>query len=119
MLVDLWTYRANLVRVVDGDSLIMRIDEGFYNETVQRLRLLGVHAPELFSGTNREMGATAKADCLGWFMQDDRVLPEWGFLVRTEKDRQTFGRFIATVYDLEGQSLNEYLISRPWQEATA
>ena len=114
--VDLWTYRASLVRVVDGDTAVMRLDLGFRTSCEQSLRLIGVNAPELFSGTNREMGAQARTDCGEWLWE--RETGSWPFIVRTEKDRQTFGRFLGTVYDLEGASLNAYLAAQPWQEAT-
>lgn len=118
MTPDLWTYRASLVRVVDGDTVVMRLDLGFRTSCEQSLRLVGVNAPELFSGTNREVGATAKADCERWLWEHQHQDIVWPYVVQTVKDRQTFGRYLGTVYDLDGDCLNEWLISRPWQEAT-
>jgi len=117
MTPDLYTYRANLVRVIDGDSVVMRLSLGFHVSCVQSLRLVGVNAPELFSGTNRAVGAAAKADCRRWFWEHQHQDDPWPYIVRTEKDRQTFGRFLGSVYDLSGNSLNEHLIAQPWQEA--
>lgn len=111
-----WLYRASYVRVVDGDNVVLRIDEGFRNETVQSIRLVGVNAPELFSGTNREQGAVAKAECMEWLFGHIDIRVTWPLVVETLKDKQTLGRYLGTIYDLEGNSLNEYLISRPWQE---
>lgn len=119
MTPDLWTYRAAPVRVIDGDTALMRLDLGFNVGCTQSLRLVGVHAPELFSGRNRAMGEQAKADCIAWFDAASRGQPgPWPFIVVTEKDKQTFGRFLGVVYDLEGQSLNDWLRARPWQEET-
>lgn len=36
----------SVVRVVDGDTVIVGIDVGFYLTTVQHVRLLGVDTPE-------------------------------------------------------------------------
>ena len=45
----LYTYRAKLNRVVDGDTLWMIIDCGFNTHVRQKLRLRGINAPELKS----------------------------------------------------------------------
>ncbi len=119
MTPDLWTYRASLVRVVDGDTVIMRLDMGFRVSCEQSLRLVGVNAPELFSGTNRVAGALAKADCEKWLWEHQHQDVQWPYIVRTEKDRTTFGRYLGYVYDLNGKSLNDYLIAQPWQESNA
>lgn len=119
MVIDLYTYRANLVRVIDGDTIVMRLDLGFYISAEHSLRLVGVNAPELFSGTNRVRGAEAKADCEKWLWEHQHQDIKWPYLVRTEKDKQTFSRYLGTVYDNVGECLNEYLISRSWQETTA
>jgi len=117
MTPDLWTYRASLISVTDGDTIRVRLDLGFHVSCVQSLRLVGVFAPELFSGTNRVMGAKAKQDCADWFADTDDG-SEWPWIVQTLKDRTTFGRFLGTIYTPSGDSLNEFLMSRPWQEAT-
>lgn len=37
---------AELVRVIDGDTLVLRIDLGWGVETIQHIRLSGLNAPE-------------------------------------------------------------------------
>src|SRR3989338_3906016 len=44
---DLFTYKAFVERVVDADTLIVKIDLGFENRIRQYLRLRGINAPEL------------------------------------------------------------------------
>jgi len=44
---ELFTFRAKLRRVIDGDTLLVMIDQGFSLWTEQRLRLKGIDAPEL------------------------------------------------------------------------
>lgn len=118
--VTLWSYRCALVRVVDGDTVILRIDEGFRNATEQSIRLVDVHAPELFSGNDRETGATAKADVQAWF---NAVLAgtnePWPFLVTTQKDKQTLGRYIGEIWAQDGRSLNDYLRTLDWNQETS
>ena len=47
----MYNYRAELIRVVDGDTLDLRVDLGFCMTTVQRFRLLGYDAPEMHGAT--------------------------------------------------------------------
>jgi micrococcal nuclease len=41
-------YRAQLLRVVDGDTMDVMIDQGFDNSRRERLRLFGIDTPESF-----------------------------------------------------------------------
>ncbi|WP_194755198.1 thermonuclease family protein, partial [Staphylococcus chromogenes] len=42
----LYIFKAKVLRVIDGDTLEMRIDLGFHTHTVRKVRLLGVDTPE-------------------------------------------------------------------------
>jgi hypothetical protein len=42
----MWDYRAALVRVVDGDTVVLEIDQGFSGRQEEHIRLLDVRAPE-------------------------------------------------------------------------
>ena len=44
---DLFTFRGKLRRVIDADTLLLLIDQGFGKWIVQRLRLNGIDAPEI------------------------------------------------------------------------
>jgi len=43
-----YRYRAELDRVVDGDTLDVVIDLGFYIKIKERIRLEGVNTPEIY-----------------------------------------------------------------------
>ena len=43
-----YRYRAELDRVVDGDTLDVVIDLGFYIKIKERIRLEGIDAPEIY-----------------------------------------------------------------------
>ena len=43
----MYTYKAQVVRVIDGDTVILNIDLGFKIFHVMSCRLAGVNAPEL------------------------------------------------------------------------
>lgn len=44
---ELFTFRGKLRRLIDGDTLLVAVDQGFSVWTRQRLRLQGIDAPEL------------------------------------------------------------------------
>ncbi|CAB4195564.1 COG1525 Micrococcal nuclease (thermonuclease) homologs [uncultured Caudovirales phage] len=46
LLNSLYTYRATVLRVVDGDTIDVRLDLGFHIFRECRVRLLGINAPE-------------------------------------------------------------------------
>ena len=47
-----FSYKATVLRVVDGDTVDAEIDLGFRMKTTQRLRLKGIDTPELRGGTD-------------------------------------------------------------------
>ena len=50
----LYTYVAIVERVIDGDTLLVRVDYGFRIWSTKRLRLRGIDTPELYSNSGRE-----------------------------------------------------------------
>ncbi len=92
-----YLYRAVVVRVVDGDTVDVDIDLGFYIWIKkQRIRLLGIDAPEL-KGETRPEGVAA-TDHLKSLIEGKSII------LRTVKgsdgaDRDdSFGRWLGTVY---------------------
>jgi micrococcal nuclease len=111
----LYTYRATISRVVDGDTIVASLSMGLDVYHTVSLRLLGVDTPELFHGTDREAGAVAKqatAEWVGRIVADAAVAGEdWPFLVTTHKG-ESFGRYLATVWSWDmSQNLTTYLRS--------
>ena len=43
----LWRYRARPVRVIDGDTMVVECDTGFYGRQEVNVRIADLHAPEL------------------------------------------------------------------------
>ncbi|UXU56827.1 thermonuclease family protein [Staphylococcus agnetis] len=42
----LYIFKAKVLRVIDGDTLVIDLDMGFETHTIKRVRLLGVDTPE-------------------------------------------------------------------------
>ena len=90
----IYIYKAELVRVVDGDTVDLMIDLGFDTSRKERFRLYGIDAPELRTAA----GKAAKA----WLW--DALQPLEAIYVQTiqlstKAKRDKYGRFLAVLYD--------------------
>lgn len=102
-MADLWWYRAALVRILDGDSFVAMVDLGMSVHTTQHLRLLDVWAPE----RNQPGGTDATNELAAWLGAREG---KWPLLIRTEKDKRSFARYIADVFDIQtGDHLNDHM----------
>lgn len=90
-----WEYPARLVRVIDGDTLDLVLDQGMHTWRTERVRLHGVNAPERNSAdpAAREI-ARAATEYLDRACRGDE---EWPLLARTLKNPDAFGRYLAVV----------------------
>ena len=90
----IYIYKAELIRVVDGDTVELMIDLGFDTSRKERFRLYGIDAPEM----NTAKGKEAKAWLIG-------VLGPYGAIyvqtiqLETKAKRDKYGRFLAVLYD--------------------
>ena len=95
----MYTYKAAVMRVVDGDTIIVDIDLGFgvwLRE--QSIRMANINAPEI-RGVLREKGLESKK------FLEHIILNKW-VTIKTEKDRKgKYGRWIATVLLEEDNNL--------------
>ena len=85
-----YTYKAKLVRCVDGDTMDVDIDLGFYLTARIRCRLIGVNTPE--RGRKDFARATLMLESLLHTQADE----EGYFVMRTGKTGK-FGRWLAEV----------------------
>jgi micrococcal nuclease len=94
-----YAFRARCTNVVDGDTIDVVLDVGFHCTRTERLRLLGVNAPELHSRDPevRKAGYAAKDFTMTlidqWQFGTDE---QWPLLVETVKT-DAFGRYLAKV----------------------
>ena len=111
----MYTYKATVVRVVDGDTLYVDVDLGFYLRQVMNLRLKGINTPEI-RGPERPEGLKAKEFVEQALAQCPAVV------VKTDKIGK-YGRYIADVWYLpgsddpaailsQGRLLNQELLER-------
>ena len=106
----MYTYCAKVVRVVDGDTIDVRIDVGFGIWLDERLRLKGINAPEVKTNA----GKLAKQFLEKYLSKCPNVI------IRTSKEGM-YGRWLADIFALknskdphrivvQGEYLNQVLL---------
>ncbi len=82
-----YSYRATLVRILDGDSIVCDIDLGFYMTARMPVRLAHINAKE-----RNEIGGKEATEHLKVLLGDGALL------LRTYKPKDKFGRYLAEVF---------------------
>jgi micrococcal nuclease len=94
----IYIYKAELIRVVDGDTVELMIDLGFDTSRKERFRLYGIDAPELrFEG-----GKAAKA-WLWEALQPLEAIYVQTIQLATKAKRDKYGRYLAVLYKSESE----------------
>lgn len=102
----MFDYRARLVRVVDGDSIVAELDTGFGGRQQEEIRLLSVSAPERLQPGGLESRDFAAA----WFKQCSPTR-RWPLHVISVPnttleplEKRSFVRYLATVRDITDET---------------
>tara|TARA_R110000765_G_scaffold37676_3_gene83291 strand:+ start:1173 stop:1580 length:408 start_codon:yes stop_codon:yes gene_type:complete len=102
----MYEYNCKIVRVIDGDSIIIDIDLGFshfiHNESI---RLYGIDTPECRTRDAEEKTAGLLAKK---FVEE--ALHVGGTYTLTTKEKGKFGRYLGTIYLTEETSINAALV---------
>lgn len=110
---NLYTYAATVRKVIDGDTLDLRIDVGFSIKLYDRFRLNGIDAPEM----DTQEGKFAKQFLIDYLSHCPLMI------VRTTKQKEEiYGRWLADIFVLKncvdphqiaakGQLLNNILLA--------
>ena len=103
----MYTYKAKVIRVVDGDTLDLEIDLGFKITLHERIRLSGVNTPETRTRDKKEKEAGLKAKQYVCDMVSGKSIE-----IETAKQGK-FGRYLATIYyGTKKINLNKELIKK-------
>ena len=99
----MYEYQADVIRVIDGDTLLLDIDLGMRIHVTQIVRLLGVNAPEM-TGEQRPAGIAAREWVSGQVDSTVRI--------KTHLDRNDkYGRLLVEVFLADGTVLNQAIIA--------
>jgi endonuclease YncB( thermonuclease family) len=83
-----YVFGAEVVDIVDGDTLVLNIDTGFKNRRYgERIRLAKLNAPELYTKKGKEVRDYVR----------DRLMKACGIVVKTEKT-DDYGRYLGHVF---------------------
>ena len=95
-----YKYRAEVVRVVDGDTVDAEVDLGFDVRLSARFRMQGINAPE----KNTQDGKKSLARLAELLPVGSQVV------IQTTKDkREKYGRYLGT-FLVAGKSVNQQLV---------
>ena len=111
---DEYVRRARIVRLVDGDTVILDVDMGISITVRVTVRLFGINTPEV-RGPEKVAGHAATqhlADLLVQFRHEG----DWDIVVQTYKDKKgKFGRLLAVLIGDDGDgnpvNLNERMVA--------
>lgn len=120
---DLWTRRAQLVRVTDGDTVVMEMDNGFGARQEEAIRLVNDWAPEKGQTGYLETGTFTG----NWFRSIQAgTRRRWPFVTQTVQNTliepnqtRSFVRYLGFIfeYDNAGNCLNDqvaaFLLQHP------
>ncbi len=114
----LYTYAATVEKVIDADTIDVRIDVGFSIQLYDRLRLRGINAPEV----ETQEGKLAKKFLVDYLSRCPLII------LRTYKQKEEmYGRWLADIFALkgcsdpykiaaEGEFLNQLLLDKGFAE---
>lgn len=116
---------AEVTDIIDGDTLDLYVDHGFYTFSGIRVRLIGVDTHEIH-GVGRhseefELGMEEKEFVTDWCTKAEFAHDgPWPFELTTEKQTGKYGRFLALLErKLDGEILNERLVDEFGEEVLA
>lgn len=107
----MYEYEVEIVRVIDGDTVDVMIDLGFNVWSANRLRLIGIDAPETRTRDPEEkiLGFAAKEELERLIYYDDAK----SFYIKSH-ELDKYGRSLATLYSVKEDmtiNLNEHLLA--------
>jgi micrococcal nuclease len=100
---NMYEYKAELVRLVDADTMELSLDLGFNIKNSVRVQLFGVDAPDLYGSKSDPIKfarATEARDFVAKWFTDLGVEQ---FLVKTHKQNKTdkYGRWLAEIWTMD------------------
>ena len=102
----MYEYKAKLLRWIDGDTLLVEIDLGFYVKREERIRLARIDTPEMNSKITLRVRKARHARSVG-----KKFCPHGSWLkIKTHKNkRDMYARYIAEVF-YNGENISDYLL---------
>ncbi|MEW7279200.1 thermonuclease family protein [Aquimarina sp. 2201CG1-2-11] len=104
----MYTYKATIIRWIDGDTLQVEIDLGFYVQTIQKIRLARIDAPEMNNTVAyRERQAKHARAVAKKFCPEGATVT----ITTTKQNKDQYARYIAEV-TYNDTNMSDYLIDK-------
>lgn len=100
-----YTYYAEVVEVVDADTIKLNLDLGFnIIFRKQNIRIKGINSEEVFGVNASDAGKEARSFLKTYLPVGTRIV------VHTEKFRKSFERYLGDIYLLDGTNIADVLV---------
>lgn len=100
----MYNYKAKLIRIIDGDTVVLNVDLGFHLWREDSFRLFGTNSPEM-RGDSHDAGMAAR-EFLGTLIQ-----PGCDVTISTFKQPDKYGRYLANITTDDGLNINRAMIA--------
>jgi len=107
----MYEYKAKAIRVVDGDTVVLRIDVGFHVFVEHSCRILGIDTPE----THRPKSEGEKSHGLKATARAIDLLVEEDLIIKSSKAGK-YGRFLVQITLPDGRDYTETMISEGFEK---
>lgn len=104
MIGPAYTYAATVIEIHDGDTITVNVDCGLHNwEHGQKIRLLGLNAPELKQNSKLPDGPGEKSrDTLTAWLAESKM----SVVLQTKKDdKEKYGRWLGTIWATDAKGI--------------
>lgn len=102
---NLYNYRINIIKVIDGDTVVADVDLGFsLFLRDQHIRLARINAPELH-GESKMQGELSREALLNKIFGKKLIMKTY------KSDREKYGRLLGELFLEDGTCINDWLLS--------
>lgn len=108
----LYLYAGKIVKIVDGDTLLVAVDLGFNVKIDVRLRLRGINAPELKQSSAIGVDSLDKSE--GFLAKEfiEQRLEYVDIVIFQSFKVDLYGRYVADIYYLPGETNKEKIFEQ-------
>jgi micrococcal nuclease len=99
----IYIYKAELIRVVDGDTVELMIDQGFSDFTEQKMRLYGIDSPEMRTNAGKALTSALRAQ----YPEGSKLAVQSIEGPKKKQFQDKYGRYLAIIYDEKPESPRE------------
>ena len=104
----MYEYKSKVLRWIDGDTVLVEVDLGFYIKREERIRLARINAPELNNPTQFQVRKAKRArNVAGLFCPVGSMVK-----IQTSKSKKDmYARYIAEVF-FKQKNISDYLLEQ-------